>query len=100
MLITAVFVFCALFAPWLAPYGFAQTSAHGVELPEARPPRARRTGSAPTDQFYDVLSRVIWGARTALEVVVLVDPRRAVLGVPLGLRVGLLRRLDRPGPGA
>ena len=38
-LITAVFVICAIFAPWLAPYGFAQSSAHGVRVPEARSPQ-------------------------------------------------------------
>jgi peptide/nickel transport system permease protein len=70
VLITAVFVICAVFAPWLAPYGFAQSSAHGVEFPKAGHPSS--THPFGTDRlFFDVLSRVIWGARTALEVVVL-----------------------------
>ena len=38
--------------------------------------------------FFDVLSRVIWGARTALEVVVLSILFCVVLGVPLGLLSG------------
>ena len=38
LLITAVFVVCAIFAPWIAPYGFAQSSAHGVDFPKAGPP--------------------------------------------------------------
>ena len=49
VLITAVFVICAIFAPWLAPYGFAQSSAHGVEFPKLGHPELGTTGSAPTD---------------------------------------------------
>ena len=87
VLITAVFVICAIFAPWLAPYGFAQSSAHGVEFPKAGHPSS--THPFGTDRlFFDVLSRVIWGARTALEVVVLSILFCVVLGVPLGLLSG------------
>jgi peptide/nickel transport system permease protein len=85
--LTAVFVICALFAPWLAPYGFAQASAHGVDFPKAGPP----SGDHPfgTDRLYfDVLSRTIWGARTAIEVVVLSIAVCVVVGVPLGLVSG------------
>ena len=39
VLVTAVFVICAIFAPWLAPYGFAQSSAHGVEFPKLGSPQ-------------------------------------------------------------
>ena len=73
-LITAVFVICAIFAPWLAPYGFAQSSDHGVKFPKLGHPSSDHWFG--TDRlFFDVLSRVIWGARTALEVVILVDLR-------------------------
>jgi peptide/nickel transport system permease protein len=87
VLLTAVFVVCAIFAPWLAPYGFAQSSAHGVEFPKAGPPSS--THLFGTDRlFFDVLSRVIWGARTALEVVFLSILFCVVLGVPLGIVSG------------
>ena len=33
MLLTAVFVVCALFAPWIAPYGFAQASPDPAAAP-------------------------------------------------------------------
>jgi len=85
--ITAVFVVCAIFAPWLAPYGFAQSSAHGVEFPKTGAPSSSHPFG--TDRlFFDVLSRVIWGARTALEVVILSILFCVVLGVPLGLLSG------------
>jgi peptide/nickel transport system permease protein len=87
VVLTAVFVVCALFAPWLAPYGFAQSSVHGVRFEKlAHPSGAHLFG---TDRlFFDVLSRVIWGARTAIEVVVLSILFCVVIGVPLGLASG------------
>ena len=87
VLVTAVFVICAVFAPWLAPYGFAQSSAHGVEFPKVGHPSS--THPFGTDRlFFDVLSRVIWGARTALEVVILSIFFCVIIGVPLGLVSG------------
>jgi peptide/nickel transport system permease protein len=85
--ITAVFVVFAIFAPWIAPYGFAQSSADGVMFPKVSPP----SGDHPfgTDRlFFDVLSRCIWGARTAIEVVLLSIGFCVVIGVPLGIVSG------------
>jgi peptide/nickel transport system permease protein len=87
MVITAVFVILALFAPWIAPYGFAQSSVDGVRFPKVGPP----SGDHPfgTDRlFFDVLSRTIWGARTAITVVVISTVLCVVIGVPLGLVSG------------
>ena len=89
VLITAVFVFCGLFAPWVAPYGFAQTSANGVDFPKLAPPSSLHW-LGTNDQFYDILSRMIWGARTALEVVVAAVVMSGVIGVPLGLVSGFI----------
>lgn len=87
VLLSAVFVVCALFAPWLAPYGFAQSSADGVRFPKVGAPSAEHWFG--TDRlFFDVFSRVIWGARTAIEVVVLSILFCVVIGVPLGLLSG------------
>jgi peptide/nickel transport system permease protein len=87
VLLTSVFVICAVFAPWLAPYGFAQSSAHGHAFPKVGHPDSQHWFG--TDRlFFDVLSRVIWGARTALEVVVLSIFVCVILGVPLGIVSG------------
>jgi peptide/nickel transport system permease protein len=87
VLLTAVFVVCAVFAPWLAPYGFAQASDHGVRFPKAGSPSSSHLFG--TDRlFFDVFSRVIWGARTALEVVILSMFICIIIGVPLGLVSG------------
>jgi peptide/nickel transport system permease protein len=86
-LLTAVFVVCAVFAPWLAPYGFAQAGSGGVPFPKVGHPSSQHLFG--TDRlFFDVFSRVIWGARTALEVVILSMLVCVVIGVPLGLVSG------------
>ena len=87
LVITAVFIVCALLAPWLAPYGFAQSALDGVRFPKAGPPSGEHWFG--TDRlFFDVFSRVVWGARTAIEVVVLSILFCVVIGVPLGLVSG------------
>ncbi|HET7173756.1 MAG TPA: ABC transporter permease [Nocardioidaceae bacterium] len=87
VLITAFFVVLAIFAPWIAPYGFAQASAHGVAFPKLAPPGHGHLFGTNNLEF-DVLSRTIWGARTALEVVLLSVVVSLVIGVPLGLISG------------
>ena len=99
IVITAIFLILAIFAPLIAPYGFAQASADGVRFPKAGPPSGDHWFG--TDRlFFDVLSRTIWGARTAIEVVLLsiVHLRRDRRSARPG--VGLLRRLVRPDPAA
>jgi len=87
VVLSSLFVVCALFAPWLAPYGFAQSAADGVRFPKVGAPSGAHLFG--TDRlFFDVFSRVIWGARTALEVVVLSILFCVVIGVPLGLVSG------------
>lgn len=89
LFITGVFVVAAIFAPWVAPYGFAQKRADGVSFPK----RSAPSGEHPfgtNDQFYDVLSRVVWGSRTALLVVLLSLVASIIVGVLLGLLSGYL----------
>jgi peptide/nickel transport system permease protein len=87
IVITAIFVICAIFAPLLAPYGFAQASADGLRFPKAGAPSGDHWFG--TDRlFFDVFSRTIWGARTAIEVVVLSILICVAVGVPLGLVSG------------
>lgn len=87
LMITAVFVVCAVFAPWIAPYSFDQTSADGVQFPKRGAPDGDHLFG--TDRLlFDVLSRTIWGARTAILVVFLSILVCVVVGVPLGLVSG------------
>lgn len=87
LIIVGLFTVFALFAPWIAPFGFAQTGIDGERFVKLAPPGGAHLLGV-NDQFYDILSRVIWGARTALSVVVLSISLSALIGVPLGLISG------------
>ncbi|MCB1341587.1 MAG: ABC transporter permease [Pseudooceanicola sp.] len=77
--IIAVLVLVAMLAPVLAPYGpYAQELAN-----QLRPPSAAHW--LGTDEFgRDVLSRIVYGTRYTLYIVLLV----AVIAAPIGLLVG------------
>lgn len=85
--ITGVFVICAIFAPWIAPYDFAQFEQDGKRFPKLGHPDGKHPFGV-TDLSTDVLSRVIWGARTALEVVSLAVFASLIIGLVLGLVSG------------
>ncbi len=86
--ITLVFVVCAIFAPWIAPFDFNQTrDATGGKLPKLAAPSGEHWFGT-NDQFYDIFSRVVWGARTAVTVVLLSVAFSVVIGVPLGIFSG------------
>jgi peptide/nickel transport system permease protein len=79
-LLIVVMVVVALLAPWLAPYDPLETD-YGAML--APPSAAHWLG---TDTFgRDVLSRIVYGARTAL----LVGFGASILGTTLGALVGV-----------
>ena len=95
VVIVVFFVILAIFAPLIAPYGFDQVEANGVRFPKQAPPDSTHLFGT-TVQSTDVLSRVIWGSRTAIEVVVLAVVLSLAVGVPLGLISGYVGgKLDR-----
>ncbi len=85
--ITILFFLLAILAPVVAPYGFNQYMAHGVYFPKQASPSAAHWLGTTVDSE-DVLSRVIWGAQTAVEVVLLAVVFSVAIGVPLGLISG------------
>ena len=89
LVLCAVFVISALFAPWIAPYGFAQLSQDGERFGAQQPPSAEHL-LGTTVGGYDVLSRVIWGSQTALLVIVIAVLLSIFLGILLGLISGYL----------
>ncbi|GGN84592.1 ABC transporter permease [Nocardia rhizosphaerihabitans] len=91
----AVFVLVAVFAPLLAPYGLAQNSSDGVAFVSQQPPSAEHWfGTSVRSE--DVFSRVLYGARTALLVIVIAVVLSLLVGVPLGLLSGYVGRwVDR-----
>ncbi|HJQ42358.1 MAG TPA: ABC transporter permease, partial [Jatrophihabitantaceae bacterium] len=87
--IMAFFTVLAVFAPLIAPYGFNDDRV-GTKLfgREQAPSSAHWFGT--TQGGEDVLSRVVFGAQTALEVIILAVLLSIVVGVPLGLISGYL----------
>lgn len=89
VVLTGLFLLVALFAPLLAPYGHAQlTSGSGLFGSQQHPGSGHLLGT--TIAGYDVLSRTIWGTRTALAVIAAALLLSAVPGVLLGLVSGYL----------
>ncbi len=85
--ITLLFVVLAVFAPLIAPYGFDQYLSGGVRFPKQGHPSGTHWFGTNV-RSVDVLSVVIYGSRTAIEVVVLAVFFSLVVGVPLGMISG------------
>lgn len=83
--LTTLFVLTAVFAPWLAPYGFAQRSVDGKAFGTQQPPNPTNLLGTTVSGF-DVLSRTIWGAQTALLAIVC----SIVFSIFLGIFIGLI----------
>jgi peptide/nickel transport system permease protein len=89
LVLTGVFVLAAVFAPLIAPYGYGQLrDAAGPFGAQQHPSAHHLLGT--TVGGYDVLSRVIWGSRTALLVIVIAIALSIVIGVLLGLVSGYI----------
>jgi ABC-type dipeptide/oligopeptide/nickel transport system permease subunit len=87
--ISGFFVILAIFAPWIAPYGFNDvTNSAGVRFPRLHAPDAQHWFGTTNGAGVDVLSQVVYGSRTALIVVVLAVVMSLLVGVPLGLFSG------------
>jgi peptide/nickel transport system permease protein len=85
--LTALFIFFAVFAPLIAPYGFAQLRDVDGLFGSQQPPSAEHPFGT-TVGGYDVLSRTIWGAQTAILVIVIAVILSIFAGVFLGLVSG------------
>ena len=88
-IMVAAFILIAIFAPWIAPYDFNDDRANGVIFGTQQAPSAAHWFGT-TVGGTDVLSRVIFGTRTAVEVIVLAVVLSGVIGVPLGLISGYI----------
>src|SRR4051794_8670700 len=87
LVLTGIFILVALFAPLLAPYGFGQLRDAQGPFGAQQPPSSEHW-LGTTVGGYDVLSRVIWGSRTSLSVIVVAVLLSIVVGVLLGLVSG------------
>ncbi len=84
--VIALFILIAIFASWVAPYPEQGQGRTNVETRLLAPSTEFRFG---TDQLgRDILSRVIFGSRSALIVPLLVVTFAVVIGAPLGAVAG------------
>jgi peptide/nickel transport system permease protein len=81
VMLVAVFVFAAMFAPWIAP----QDPAH-IDLPHRLQPPSAQHWCGTDELGRDILSRLIWGARISL----FVGSSVVVCSLLLGLIIGSL----------
>ncbi|MBI3913467.1 MAG: ABC transporter permease [Chloroflexi bacterium] len=82
-LLIVAFFFTALFANFLAPYSYDKQDLDNIE----KPPSAQHW--LGTDSLgRDMLSRLIYGARSSAFVVLLVTVVNLALGIPLGAAAG------------
>lgn len=95
LVLVGVFAVLAIFAPLIAPYDFNALSGPDGDFGSRTPPSPAHPFGT-TIAGYDVLSRVIWGSRTALLVIVIAVLASIFAGTLLGLVSGYLGgALDR-----
>src|SRR3954469_15405342 len=87
LVLSAGFLLTAIFAPLLAPYEYNQLRDPSGPFGAQQPPSSQHWVGTTVGGF-DVLSRVIWGSRTALYVIVVAVLLSIVVGVLLGLVSG------------
>jgi peptide/nickel transport system permease protein len=88
IMLTLLFVVMALTAPWISPYDFDQyQDASGQRFVKQQAPSSEHWFGTNV-QSTDVMSRVIWGARTELKVVLFAVVVSLLVGLPLGLLSG------------
>ncbi len=84
LVIVAILIFCAVFADFLAPYPYYKSNLiENSQFPSLR----HLLGTDPIGR--DILSRIIYGARTSLTVGFSVQLIAFLIGVPLGALAGL-----------
>jgi len=88
LVIVLGFAVMAIFAPLISPYHFDQyLNSHGQRFPKSGAPSGAHPFGTNIIQT-DVLSHIVYGSRTALEVVVIAVVISMLVGVPLGLFSG------------
>jgi peptide/nickel transport system permease protein len=89
IVLCVVYILAAIFAPLLTPYDFNQLRDAEGPFPRQAPPSPEHIWGT-TVGGYDVYSRVIWGAQTAVSVVIIAVVVSVFIGIFLGLISGYL----------
>jgi peptide/nickel transport system permease protein len=89
LVLTVIFILVAIFAPVLAPYGYAQLRGLAGPFGSLVAPEPGHPWGTTVGCYY-VLSRVIWGAQTALAVIIVAVALSIFAGVALGVVSGYI----------
>ena len=87
VIITGVYVLVAIFAPLIAPYSYGQLKGPNGNFGSQQAPSAAHLWGT-TVGGYDVFSRTIYGARTAIVAIIIAIILSLFIGVLLGLFSG------------
>ncbi|MBC8587441.1 ABC transporter permease [Paratissierella segnis] len=89
LIITAIWIFCAIFAPLLAPYGPNEVNTSKRFIPPIFAEKGTNEHILGTDEMgRDVLTRIIYGSRISLIVGIMAVVVSLILGTTLGLLAG------------
>jgi peptide/nickel transport system permease protein len=91
LVVIAVLTLAAILAPWLAPYSPDEQFFDGLTLEGAPLPPNGRFWLGTDLLGRDLLSRLLYGARTSLVVGVVANGAAVILGAALGLVAGWFR---------
>jgi peptide/nickel transport system permease protein len=86
MVIVAFFIFVAIFAPWIAPYGEAET------VGKTWAPASAEFWLGTDNIGRDLMSRIIYGARTTIGVAL----ATTILSFAIGMAAGLFASIGGP----
>ncbi len=83
-LLVALALFCALFAPWIAPYSATKGDLKNFYI---KPPSVEHPFGTD-DLGRDILSRVIYGSQISVKIAILAEGAGLIVGTFLGLMTG------------
>ncbi len=89
LVLTVAFLLTAALAPLIAPFGFSQMADADGDFPTQEAPGGKFIWGTTVGGF-DVFSRTIWGAQTAVAVIVVAVLFSIFIGVFLGLVSGYI----------
>ncbi len=89
LVLTLILIVTAIFAPLIAPHSWAAQGDAVGSFGTQQPPSDRNIWGTTVSGF-DVFSRVIWGTRTALAVMVCAVIASALIGIVLGVISGYI----------
>ena len=84
--LVTLFLVLAAFGPWLAPY--PEDTMGAVKLAQRLQPPSIAHPFGTDEMGNDILSRVIVGARTSLQIGLIITGLATLIGVPLGITAG------------